>query len=113
VARSAFLQSSIAMLTEALLSPLSSRPERSAVERSLCGCSYLEMFFLQSVPGFHFGPPHLKIPLDQSRRCRFALFAHFQMDVQQRERSRRHSGNSARLPQGLRPHPGQRFLHLP
>jgi hypothetical protein len=27
------------------LFPLSSRPKRSAVERSLCGCSYLEMFF--------------------------------------------------------------------
>ena len=30
---------------EAPLFPLSSRPERSAVERSLCGCSSLEMFF--------------------------------------------------------------------
>src|ERR1700679_2992289 len=30
---------------EATLSPLSSRPERSVVERSLCGCSFLEMFF--------------------------------------------------------------------
>jgi hypothetical protein len=27
------------------LSPLSSRPERSVVERSLCGCSVLGMFF--------------------------------------------------------------------
>jgi hypothetical protein len=26
-------------------SPLSSRPERSVVERSLCGCSFLGMFF--------------------------------------------------------------------
>ena len=31
------------MLPEALLSPLSSRPERSEVERSLCGCSFLEV----------------------------------------------------------------------
>src|ERR1700678_2427710 len=30
---------------EAPLSPLSSRPKRSVVERSLCGCTYLEMFF--------------------------------------------------------------------
>jgi hypothetical protein len=30
---------------EALPSPLSSRPERSAAERSLCGCLFLEMFF--------------------------------------------------------------------
>jgi hypothetical protein len=37
---------------EAPPSPLSSRPKRSAVERSLCGCSFLEMFFLQGVPGF-------------------------------------------------------------
>src|SRR5580658_9355852 len=29
---------------EAPPSPLSSRPKRSAVERSLCGCSFLEMF---------------------------------------------------------------------
>jgi iron complex transport system substrate-binding protein len=30
---------------DAPLFPLSSRPKRSVVERSLCGCSYLEMFF--------------------------------------------------------------------
>jgi hypothetical protein len=30
---------------EAPPSPLSSRPERSAVERSLSGCFFLEMFF--------------------------------------------------------------------
>jgi len=30
---------------EALPSPLSSRPERSGAERSLCGCLFLEMFF--------------------------------------------------------------------
>jgi hypothetical protein len=30
---------------EAPPSPLSSRPKRSAVERSLCGCSFLGMFF--------------------------------------------------------------------
>src|ERR1700722_17328308 len=30
---------------EAPLPPLSSRPKRSVVERSLCGCTYLEMFF--------------------------------------------------------------------
>ena len=35
---------------EAPLSPLSSRPKRSEVERSLCGCSVLEMFFLFRVP---------------------------------------------------------------
>jgi hypothetical protein len=33
-------------LWKRLLSPLSSRPERSAVERSLCGCSFLEVFRL-------------------------------------------------------------------
>jgi hypothetical protein len=32
------------LFLEALPSPLSSRPERSAVERSLCGDSFLEMF---------------------------------------------------------------------
>src|SRR5882757_5707067 len=31
--------------SEALPSPLSSRPERRAAERSLCGCLFLEMFF--------------------------------------------------------------------
>src|ERR1700678_4374307 len=30
---------------EAPLPPLSSRPKRSVVERSLCGCTYLEIFF--------------------------------------------------------------------
>src|SRR3984885_11223219 len=30
---------------QAPLSPLSSRPKRNVVERSLCGCSYLEMLF--------------------------------------------------------------------
>jgi hypothetical protein len=30
---------------EALPYPLSSRPERSGAERSLCGCLFLEMFF--------------------------------------------------------------------
>jgi hypothetical protein len=34
---------------EAPLFPLSSRPKRSEVERSLCGCSFLEMFFFFSV----------------------------------------------------------------
>ena len=30
-------------------SPLSSRPERSVVEKSLCGCPFLGMFFDRSV----------------------------------------------------------------
>jgi hypothetical protein len=34
---------------EALPFPLSSRPKRSVVERSLCGCSVSEMFFDRSV----------------------------------------------------------------
>ncbi|MDX6462508.1 MAG: hypothetical protein QOE55_6205 [Acidobacteriaceae bacterium] len=33
------------LFPEALPSPLSSRPERSGAERSLCGCLFLEMFF--------------------------------------------------------------------
>jgi hypothetical protein len=37
---------------EALPSPLSSRPKRSEVERSLCECSLLEMFFERAV---HYG----------------------------------------------------------
>jgi hypothetical protein len=37
---------------EALPSPLSSRPERSGAERSLCGCLFLEMFIIRNVPGF-------------------------------------------------------------
>jgi hypothetical protein len=36
---------------EAPPSPLSSRPERSAVERPLCGCSSLEMFFDRGIMG--------------------------------------------------------------
>src|SRR5882762_6773842 len=31
-------------------SPLSSRPERSVAERSLCGCLVLEMFFVPYLP---------------------------------------------------------------
>jgi hypothetical protein len=42
--------SAASLSPEAPLSPLSSRPKRSVVERSLCGCSFLEVFFLQSVP---------------------------------------------------------------
>ena len=38
---------------EAPPSPLSSRPERSAVERSLCGCSVLEMFFDRAAFCYH------------------------------------------------------------
>ena len=33
------------LFLEAPLYPLSSRPKRSEVERSLCGCAFLEMFF--------------------------------------------------------------------
>jgi hypothetical protein len=36
---------------EALLLPLSSRPERSGAERSLCGCLFLEMFFDGAIMG--------------------------------------------------------------
>jgi hypothetical protein len=36
---------------EAPLFPLSSRPKRSEVERSLCGCSFLGMFFDREVMG--------------------------------------------------------------
>jgi hypothetical protein len=46
----AFVQQLLSL--EAPLFPLSSRPERSAVERSLCGYWFLEMFFRQSGPGF-------------------------------------------------------------
>jgi hypothetical protein len=35
---------------EAPPSPLSSRPERSVVEGSLCGCSFLEVFFDRAYP---------------------------------------------------------------
>ena len=45
--RPVFVQQLFSM--EEPLSPLSSRPKRSAVERSLCGCSFLEMFFDPSV----------------------------------------------------------------
>ncbi|MDT7817495.1 MAG: hypothetical protein QOJ42_7411 [Acidobacteriaceae bacterium] len=38
----AFIQQPLS--PEALTSPLSSRPERSGAERSLCGCLFLEMF---------------------------------------------------------------------
>ena len=41
-ARLLFLQ---LLFLEAPLSPLSSRPERSVVERSLCGGFFLEIFF--------------------------------------------------------------------
>ena len=41
--RVAFLQQQLSL--EAPPSPLSSRPKRGAVERSQCGCSFLEMFF--------------------------------------------------------------------
>jgi hypothetical protein len=47
------------LFPEALPSPLSSRPERSGAERSLCGCLFLEMFFDGAKPRdlqFHFTP---------------------------------------------------------
>jgi hypothetical protein len=44
---------------EALRSPLSSRPKRSVAERSLCGCTFLEMFFDRRSHGPQ-GPPKLK-----------------------------------------------------
>jgi hypothetical protein len=37
-------------------SPLSSRPKRSEVERSLCGCSFLEMFFDKLFKGLYCTP---------------------------------------------------------
>src|ERR1700761_1756958 len=39
------------LLMEGPPSPLSSRPERSAVERSLCGCPFLGMFFDRGIMG--------------------------------------------------------------
>jgi hypothetical protein len=45
VMKRAFVQQPLS--PEAPSSPLSSRPKRSAVERSLRGCSFLEMFLLE------------------------------------------------------------------
>src|ERR1700728_1405421 len=76
---------------------LSSRPERSAVEGPAVSLTRT------------LNPEELLTDPFRPNACdgRSPPVANFQVDMQQRDRSRRHPGNPARLPQRLRPHPGQ------
>jgi hypothetical protein len=83
---------------EAPPSPLSSRPKRSEVERSLCGCSFLGMFFDVAALILQLGITRYQAGLS-NQRCRPAQSHHLVQDTT-RQLMLSHLGQFDRGPSG-------------